>query len=655
MANISPGVYSKILDISSYAQVVPSTIGFIAAITEKGRDNELVFVGGRSELTSEWGNPDISKYGKSYGQGLYCAYNYLGESGSLYFMRCLPDSAQFANMRIDASPTDSTATISITYVDSINTMAELDTNLVTAGDTYPICFLYPVGRGVYYNGLGVRFTEHSNPMLDGVYVMDIYERQSDGNDVIIESFEVSFNAKATDDAGDSIFIADILETYSAVLRANLTLVSEAYTGGYDLVCKIYDKDIGAVSVVETSGSATITDIKQDFSDWEADGAPLEGNYIVIATDEKGNKIWGWLGAASGTGDETIAVYLDRDLGTQEWQGSIATFDADNEITYVIKASYGNVADAFSSSEPVPLKYGSDGLLLDAAGDLDTDVADEVLAEGYSGILIDPKTGVAEDSVLDTDDVYFTLVFDCGYPSDVKDAIYTLVTTRRDCIGIIDNGDNASYTAAMTARQNVNTYNTYFCALYEEYNKVYDIFTGKDVWFSPVYHMSYILPRNDTVSELWYAAAGFNRAAIDTIKELRFNPRLGQRDQMYLSQMNPIVKFSQGYVVWGQLTTQAKATALQDLNIARLVLYCQRALEEYCRNFVFEQNDSITWNQVSSEVVEFLEAIKKRRGLYNYNVNVYATDYMKKRKTFAVDVILNPTRVSEKIELNFFIV
>jgi hypothetical protein len=308
--------------------------------------------------------------------------------------------------------------------------------------------------------------------------------------------------------------------------------------------------------------------------------------------------------------------------------------------------YGNVASAFVSSTPVPLKKGSDGDLILPDGSLDTTEAVALLANGYAGAI--------DDNILDTENIYFSLVFDCGYPADVKDQIYNLCTTRRDCIGILDNGDNSSYTLSISTRENDNTYNSYLVALYESYNKVYDTFTGQDVWFSPTYHMSYILPRNDTVGELWYAAAGYNRAAIGTIKELRFNPRLGQRDQMYLKQLNPIVKFNPGYVVWGQLTSQSKPSALQDINIARLVLYCKRALEQYCRNFIFEQNDSITWNLVKADIVDFLESIKKRRGLYDYSIDVGASDYEKKTKTFHVDVTLNPTRVVEKIELNFFI-
>jgi phage tail sheath protein FI len=167
-------------------------------------------------------------------------------------------------------------------------------------------------------------------------------------------------------------------------------------------------------------------------------------------------------------------------------------------------------------------------------------------------------------------------------------------------------------------------------------------------------MSYLLPRNDSVAEVWYAIAGFNRAPIDTIKELRFNPKLGQRDQFYLKQLNPIVQFAQGYTVWGQLTTQAKPSALQDLNIVRLVLYCKRALELFCRYYIFELNDSTTWGQVNGQVTEFLENVKSKRGFYNYSVEVGATEYERKRKTFHVNVTLEPTRVVEKILLNFFI-
>jgi len=644
MANVSPGVYTKIIDLSQFIQAVPSTIGFIAALTEKGEDNVLKFIGSRSDLISEFGEPNITTYGKNYGQGPYCAYNYLGEAGSLYFMRCLPDDAAYSNIRIDAvlAAADETSSMEITYIEGINTKAEFGTNLQQDTDNYPICFLRPIGRGQWYNVIGVRLTEVSNPTLWDTYVLDVYEKQSDGDDVIIESFEVSFDPKARDNAGSSIWIVDILNLYSSILRAEMYISEslETFSAGYDINIRVYDKDIGTTSITETSGLADLTDIKQNFADWESD------DYVAVVKDARGNELWGWLGAAAGTDDESIAVYSDRALTTQSWNGDISTFDSASSIEYRIKKSYGSVAQAFTSSEPIPSRRGSDGELLESDGSLDTDIATEILNEAYAGTI--------DDDVLDNENIYFSMVFDCGYPSDVKTAISTLCQTRRDCVGILDNGDNASVTAALETRLNTNTFNNYFVALYESYNKVYDAFTGQDVWFSPVYHMSYILPRNDSVAEIWFAAAGFQRGAIDTIKEMRFNPKLGERDQLYLKQLNPIVKFNPGYVVWGQLTSQAKASALQDLNIVRLVLYVKRAFEEFCRFFIFEQNDQITWSLVATQLVEFLETIRKKRGLHDYTVEVGATDYERRTKRFHVNVTLDPTRVVEQIELNFFI-
>jgi len=644
MANVSPGVFTKIIDLSQFIQAVPSTIGFISAITEKGEDNVLRFIGSRADFISEFGEPNITTYGKNYGQGPYCAYNYLGEAGSLYFMRVLSDNATYANMRVDAvlAAGDNTASMAITYVDGINTEDEFGTNLQQSVDNYPICFLRPIGRGQWYNVIGVRLTEVSNPTLWDTYVLDVYEKQTDGEDVIIESFEVSFDPRARDNAGSSIWIVDILNLYSTILRAEMYIDEDlgTFSAGYEVNIRVFDKDIGTTSVTLASGSADLTDIKQDFSDWGTN------DYVAIVKDAKGNEIWGWLGASGGLDNETVTVFADRALTIQQWNGSVSSFDANSAIEYRIKQSYGSVAQTFTSSEPVPLRKGSDGDLLQADGSLDTAEATTLLNQAYSGII--------DDTVLDTENTYFSMVFDCGYPSEVKTAISTLCQTRRDCVGIIDNGDNATVTASLAARNTTHVFNNYFVSLYESYNKVFDSFTGQDVWFSPVYHMSYILPRNDSVAEIWFAAAGFQRASIDTIKELRFNPRLGERDQLYLKQLNPIVKFNPGYVVWGQLTSQAKASALQDLNIVRMVLYIKRAFEDFCRYFIFEQNDQITWSLVASQLVEFLETIRKKRGLYDYSVEVGATDYERRTKKFHVNVTLDPTRVVEQIELNFFI-
>ena len=668
MSNVSPGVFTKIIDLSAFVQAVPSTIGFLCGYTRKGRDNELIFVGSRSEFISEFGEPNITEFGKNYGQGPYIGYNYLGESGALFWIRALPDDAAYSHLRIDSKMlgSDTSASIFLSYDDSpIEDKDELRASLLAGGGVEPVGILYPIGRGSFYNQIGVRLTVHSNPTLSGVYVLDIYEKQSDGEDVIVESFEVSFNPNAKDNAGDSIWITDVLAVYSAFLRFEMVQKEVSgepiYSAGYDLAVRTYDKDLGTVTVELTGGSAIISDNKQDFTDWETNPETGNAEYVVIAKDSRGNEIYGWLGLASTADDgATINVFPDRNLTaspTQGWSGTgLSSFDVDSVINYEIHKSYASMSTPFELTVvPMPLRKGSDGSLFDAAGDLDTSVAETLLEQAYSGLLSSPDYGGGYvDEVLDTEAVYFSLVYDAGYPSDVKTSILTLCQTRRDCICVLDNGDNNSVEASLDSRNNNHLYNSYFAAIYESYSKVSDPFTGADVWFSPIYHMSYIIPRNDNVAELWFAPAGFNRAAINNIKELRFNPRLGQRDQMYLKQLNPIVRFAQGYVVWGQLTTQAKASALQDVNIVRLVLFCKRAIEQFCRFFIFEQNDPITWGQVGGAITPFLEVIKAKRGLTDYSVEVGATQYEQKTKKFHVNITLTPTRTVEQIELNFFI-
>jgi len=555
--NVSPGVFTKIIDLSEYVRSIPSTIGFIPIISEQGPDNQLVFTNSEDFYT-DFGEPNINYVGKLYGQGPYVASSFLKESDSLYVIRCMPDDAAFSNMYITAEDTaslgvDGTSNITASTTSSVNTIPEIDTTLSAVDSAV---MFYGIGRGEWYNNFQINISAHANVNRVGVYVLDIYKRQSEDNPEtgapqyeIISSFEVSFDYTKLDTSGESMYIVDVLDNYSKYIK-----------------CKANQDNL-------TTAIANGADFSEPFSN----GA-------------------------------------------------------------------------------INLQNGSSGALFNVNGLIDSVTADQILSQAYNGTLSKTTdSSLFVDEVLDTENYYFTIVMDGGYPTNVKSSgLYTLVTTRKDCVGIIDNGDNTSPDTAMTARTSTHTYNTKYLALYECYSKVYDSFTGKDIWITPVYHMANILPFTDNVAELWYAAAGFNRATIATIKELRFSPLIGDRDRFYLNQINPIVKFNVGYTVWGQLTTQKRPSALQDLNISRLVLYIKRALEEFSKFYVFEQNDQFTWSRIQSEVNKFLKVIQNKRGLYDYSVKVYADDYMKKAKQIAVDVTLNPTRVVEQINLNFFI-
>jgi len=564
MANVAPGVYTTIIDLSEYVAGTPSTIGYLPIICEQGEDNKLISTNAR-DFFIDFGEPNINYAGKNYGQGPYIASSFLRESDSLYVVRCLPTDANYSNLALYAESgsqlgADGTADVTSASISNINTSGEIST--IVGTDSTACIMFYGVGRGDYYDNYQIDISKHTNPQLsdpetmgnyDIVYVLDLYKRQDEDDEEgqpqyeIIESYEVSFNPDRLDSSGESMFIYYVMDRYCRFVKCAVN----------ELNC--------------TRAIANQADFSQPF---------ING-----------------------------AINLDE---------------------------------------------GSTGTLFDSNG-IDSDVATQILAQAYQGTLPTTTSSVYVDEVLDTDNYYFTIVLDGGYPTDVKTSINTLVRTRLDCMAFVDNGDNATTTAALSARTNDHTFNTKYMALYEPYNKIYDSYTGKDIWVSPIYHMANIIPFTDNVSEVWNPPAGTNRATIATIKELRFSPRLGDRNSFYLEQINPIVKFSIGNVVYSQLTTQKRPTALQDINITRLVLYVKRALEQFCKFYIFEYNDSETWSKVSNEVNSFLKVVQTKRGLYSFSVDVGATEYELKAKQIHVNVKLNPTRTIEQIYLNFFIV
>ena len=563
MANVAPGVFSQIIDLSSYVAGVPSTIGFIPIISEKGPDNQLVFTN-KVDFYVDFGEPNINYAGKNFGEGPYVASSFLKESESLHIIRCLPTDANYANLSVIAEPTgglgtDSTADITSVSTTGINTSGELDT--MVASDSTSCVVFYGVGRGDYYNDFQIDISKHSNPQLsdpvvmgsyDSVYVLDVYQRQADEDEEgqpqyeIIASYDVSFNPNRLDNSGENMFVGTVVNRYSRYIKCVFN---------------------------EVRCTAAVTN-QADFSQPFVNGA----------------------------------INLDN---------------------------------------------GDTGSLFTSTG-IDEDVATQILGRAYTGLLPTTTSGLYVDEVLDTDGTYFSIVLDGGYPTDVKTSINTLVRTRKDCMGFVDNGDNVSTATAIVARDNDHTFNTKYMALYESYSEIYDSFTGKDIWVTPIYHMANIIPYTDNVSEVWYPPAGFNRATIATIKRLRFSPRIGDRNNFYLKQINPIVKFSVGYTVYSQLTTQKRPSALQDINITRLLLYVQRALEQFCKFYVFELNDADTWSEIDAEVKKFLKTVQDKRGLYGFGVEVGANEYEIKAKKIHVNVELNPTRAVEQIHLNFYI-
>jgi len=164
------------------------------------------------------------------------------------------------------------------------------------------------------------------------------------------------------------------------------------------------------------------------------------------------------------------------------------------------------------------------------------------------------------------------------------------------------------------------FNSSYGAMYYGWLKVYDQWRDREVWVPPEGFVAGVYAYTDTVAEPWFAPAGLNRGRLVTPLNVEYNPTHGEMELMYGNQnaLNPIVRFKKdGIAIWGQKTLQRKPSALDRVNVRRLLLYIRKVIATSTKYLVFEPNDPFTWRQWKGLVDPFLEDIKRKRGLYDF--------------------------------------
>jgi phage tail sheath protein FI len=164
---------------------------------------------------------------------------------------------------------------------------------------------------------------------------------------------------------------------------------------------------------------------------------------------------------------------------------------------------------------------------------------------------------------------------------------------------------------------------------------------------------------DSVADTWFAPAGFRRGRLTKPIEVEVNLNQGDRDSLYSGGniINPIVNFPQaGITIFGQRTAQRTPSALDRVNVRRLMIYLRKAVLNSTQSFVFEPNDPFTWEAVRGVIAPLLEDIRSRRGIIDYSVvcdETTNTPVRVDRNELWCKVIVQPTKAAEIIvfELN----
>jgi hypothetical protein len=237
------------------------------------------------------------------------------------------------------------------------------------------------------------------------------------------------------------------------------------------------------------------------------------------------------------------------------------------------------------------------------------------------------------------------------------AASTMISTcenRGDAIAIIDNdvyGKTVNTAANNAAGQSSN-----YAATYWPWVQIFSSGLGKAVWVPASTLMGGVYAFNDRVAQPWFAPAGINRGGIPSV--LRAERRLSQtdRDTLYSANVNPLATFpNEGIVVFGQKTLQRKPTALDRVNVRRLLIALKDFIGQVSNNLVFEQNTAVTRNRFLSQVNPYLESVVQRQGLFAYRVVMDETNNTADvidRNQLVGQIFIQPTKTAEYIILNF---
>ena len=250
--------------------------------------------------------------------------------------------------------------------------------------------------------------------------------------------------------------------------------------------------------------------------------------------------------------------------------------------------------------------------------------------------------------------------------------------RGDALAVIDvehdykpvhEGQPGSYpvlpdiTQAVTSMRSRTTNSSYGCAFYP-FVQTRDVPSGQMLWLPPSVVGLGTLGSSAARSELWFAPAGFNRGGLSKgaggvhVTNVRTKLTSQQRDDLYDVRINPIASFpTEGIVVFGQKTLQLERSALDRINVRRLMIFLKKKISQIANTILFDQNVQATWDRFSAKAERLLADVQARFGLEEYRLildNTTTTPDLRDRNVMYAKVYLKPAKAIEFIALDFFI-
>ena len=257
-----------------------------------------------------------------------------------------------------------------------------------------------------------------------------------------------------------------------------------------------------------------------------------------------------------------------------------------------------------------------------------------------------------------DDYRFNSLFlpgltNADHTSQITTAINN-TQTRGDSILVID-PDGYSTSITETVNQ-ASSRNSSYATMYWPWLQTIDPDLGTRAWVPASTMIAGVYAFNDSVSEPWFAPAGINRGGLTNVVRAERQLTATNRDTLYEENVNPIATFpGTGVVVYGQKTLQKQASALDRVNVRRLLISLKSYIGQVAQTLVFEQNTAATRNNFLAAVNPYLETVQQRQGLYAFKVvmdDSNNTPDVIDRNQLIGAIYLQPTKTAEFIILDF---
>jgi hypothetical protein len=240
---------------------------------------------------------------------------------------------------------------------------------------------------------------------------------------------------------------------------------------------------------------------------------------------------------------------------------------------------------------------------------------------------------------------------------VEAAIEMIETERADSLYIVTTPDYYNETV-LSAEDVVDTltdqFDSNYTCTYWPWVQINDAENNVLIYVPPTRDVVRNIALTDNIAFPWFAVAGIQRGDVDAI-QARKKLTLSERDTLYENRINPIATFtSDGIKIWGNKTLQVKETALNRINVRRLLLQARKLISAVSIRLLFEQNDAVVRNQFLSLVNPILDNIRSERGLTDFRVVLSNDPEDIDRNQLTGQIFLKPTRSLEFIQIEFVI-